>query len=71
MNPAEKGEERLEESKRSRTLQETAETQLSWANRSLQADPGSLCWTDLGPLHICYNCVAWSSCGIPTNGNMD
>lgn len=29
---------------------------------------GSLLGSDLDPLHICYCCIAWFSCGIPNSG---
>lgn len=30
---------------------------------------GSMHAYDLGPLYICYGCVAWSSYGTPNSGN--
>jgi len=40
----------------------------SWGSQRLNQQPGSLNGTNLGPLCICYSCVARSSCGTPTVG---
>ena len=43
--------------------------QLPWAHRSSQRQSGSLYGSDLGPLHIWYGCVAWTSCETPSSGS--
>lgn len=46
--------------------------QLTWAHRglkSLNLQPGSLHGTDLDSLHICDNCVGWSSCETTNRGS--
>lgn len=62
---------RGEETEGSRTLPEkpTESTNLgSRCSQRLNCKLGSLHGTNLGPLHICCNCIAWSSCGILTAG---
>jgi hypothetical protein len=54
--------------------QENPQNQLIWACRGsqrLNRQRGRLHGTDLGPPHICYSCVAWSSCSIPNSGSRD
>lgn len=49
----------------SRAPQENPPNQLNWTHGSSQRlnwQPRSLHETDRGPLHICCNCVTWSSC---------
>lgn len=49
------------------TLQENTQKWLAWfmGTQSLNQQPVSLQGTDLGPLHMCDSCVAWSICGTP------
>lgn len=44
--------------------------QLTWAHRDsrrLNQQSGKMHGTELGPLHIYYKCVFYSSCEIPNN----
>ena len=69
-NPVEERKEGRQEPKRSRTLQENLQSQLTWVHRGsqrLNCQPESIHGIDLGPLHICNSCAAGSSCGTPTS----
>jgi hypothetical protein len=62
--------EGLKEPEESRTPQENLQNQVTSGLRDWTANqPGSLHRTDLGPLHLCYSCVAWYSCGAPNSGS--
>ena len=56
------------------TLQEDHLSQLIWTlggSQRLNHQPKDMPWLDLGPLHICSRCAAWSSCGSPNNWSGD
>jgi hypothetical protein len=62
----EEGEEGLKEPKRSRTLLENLQNQLTWVHRSPQRGnykPENMNVSGLGPIHISNRFAAWSSCG--------
>jgi hypothetical protein len=40
-------------------------------SQSLNCHPGSLHGSNLGPLHICYSCIAWSTPVTPQSRSRD
>jgi len=62
---------KTEESKRTDTLWEEQQSQLTWTlggSQSLNYQPKREHRLDLGPLHRCSRVTACYSCGSPTNG---
>ena len=60
--------EELKNSERIGTPQEDQQCELTWSfghSQRLNHQPKSIQRLDLGPLHICSRCTAWSSCGSP------
>lgn len=58
-------------SQRGQRQQDNPQNQLTWAHRGSQGlnqQPGSLHGIDIGPLHMCLGCAAWSSSGTPNSG---
>ena len=56
--------------KDTRKPRETTNTGSYWLTEK-ELTSGSLHRTDLGPLHRCYSCIAWSSCGTPNSESRD
>lgn len=68
----EEEQRRLQEPYGSRAPQEIPQSQLNlahWGSQKLNQQSGSLHGSELGPLHICYGNLAWSSCGTSKGGS--
>jgi hypothetical protein len=67
-----RGEGRIAVARGDRIQQENPQNQLTRAHRdsqTLNRQFGSLHRTDLGPRHMCYGCIAWSSFGTLNSGS--
>ena len=74
-SPKHEGEEGLQEQNWSKSPEEhSPQNQLTRAHRGSQGLTETelaireLYGFDLGPLYVCYDCIAWYSCGTPTVG---
>ena len=71
-NPAKERKKGVKEPAGSRTPQENPQNQQTWTHGCslrLNHQSGSLHWSNLGPLHICYSCVTWCFCGTRNRGS--
>jgi hypothetical protein len=71
-NPVKEREGRIEKVREVKDTTENLLNELAWAHRGSQRLNNQLKGMgelDLGPLHICNSCAAWSSCGIPKSRN--
>ena len=66
---AEKGGIELSKLEGSRTQEDPTESTSMgpWGLTGLNYQPKSMQWLDVGPIHVCNRCAAWSSCGFTNN----